>query len=290
VAASSRAAACLLACFQPSVMVKLDASCPAASLVDFNASAAEHWAEDFLGEHTSSDVMKIISAAAVGAAGLLLLFFGERLVKPSFFVSSLVSGFFASFLLVYGIVEHVPIPATGSCVIACVVPLVVGLLAGCLALKILKLAFLCLGLAGGGALGNLCYIAIFSNFDTGTFIAGHDLIFWLSIIIFAVLGACLMCWLREDLLIAITAFIGAFMVLPSLAILILSRINNKFLWVLDPSKGKSNFSSPFVYPQVIAAACYFAIGVWFQYRSHKQVKERRLKNRQMEQPLALVAP
>lgn len=271
-------------------MVQLDASCPAASLVDFNATLAEHWVEDYFGDHMSSDVMKYVSAAAVGAAGLLLLFFGERLVKPTFFISSMVVGFFASFTLVYAILEHVSIAATPSCVIACIFPLVVGLLAGCLALKILKLSFICVGLAGGGVLGNLSYIAVFSNFNTGTSIAGHDLIFWLSIIIFAIIGACLMCWLREDLLIVITSFIGAFMVLPSIAVLILSHLNKKFLWVLDPSEGKSHFSSPYVYPQVIAAACYLAIGAWFQYRSHHQVKERRMKQRQMEQPLALVAP
>lgn len=65
-----------------------------------------------------------------------------------------------------------------SCATLIGVPLVLGLVGGALVLKLLTLAFTCLGFAAGGAVGQALYLLLLHRVTTGVIVLGHDLM-WL---------------------------------------------------------------------------------------------------------------
>ena len=94
-----------------------------------------------------------------------------------------------------------------------------------------------------------------------------------SLLGLAIPGAILMAKYQSDLMILATAAIGSVGLVPGLAMLLLSRIDSRFLWVVNPSTTNPHLSSPFVYGQILAILIYFPIGVLCQ-RASSAKKEK----------------
>jgi len=244
----------------------LDASCPAASylpyLLNFNATAAEQWAEAELNDFGSS----LPTAIALTVGSVFLLFFGERLTKLTLFLCAALVSFVVSMFVTDAILSAASASQTAGCVSLIIVPILFALLGGALALKLLALAFACAGFAAGAALGQFLYVLFLFHISTGVTVLGHDLFYFLTLLVFAIPSAILMAKHRETFMIYATAALGAVGLVPGLALLLLSHIDSRFLWVTDPSDANAHRGSPFVYGQALAVLLYFPLGVAVQQK------------------------
>lgn len=250
--------------------VLLDASCPVTPLLpyllNFNATAAEEWAKSEADAFGSALAVGIL--LTVGSA--LLLFAGERLTKLALFLCGAVIAFLATLLVTNAALSLTSATPTAACITLIAAPALVGLLGGLLALRFLTMAFACAGFAAGAALGQALYVLILHRAPTGVILLHHDLTFFLCLIVLAVPASILMARHKEALMAIATAAIGAVGLVPGLAILLLSRIDARFLWVTDPTDANEHRASPFVYGQVLAVPLYFLLGLSVQRRSRKQ--------------------
>ena len=89
----------------------------------------------------------------------------------------------------------------------------------------------------------------------------------------AIPSATLMARQQHSLLVLATSAMGAVLLVPAFAFLIFCRIDDRFLWVVDPSTNNPHLSSPFVYGQILGALLYFAVGVTCQRSSRRSKRE-----------------
>jgi len=246
----------------------LDASCPITPLLPyllhFNASAVEQSVETWAHAEADNYGSSLPVAVALVVASALLLFAGERLVKLALFLCGALVAFVVSLIIANGALSAASVSPTAGCVTLIAVPLLFGIAGGCLTLYMLTLAFALAGFAAGAAVGQFVYLLVLHNVSTGVTVLDHDLMFFLTVLALAIPGSILLSMYKEQLIIFATAALGAVGLVPGLALLVLSRFDDRFLWVTDPSDANEHRSSPFVYGQVLAALVYFAIGVSVQ--------------------------
>ncbi|KAL1521541.1 hypothetical protein AB1Y20_021200 [Prymnesium parvum] len=245
-------------------MTQLDPSCPIAPLLPYllhiNATAAEEWAE-----REASFVGSTLPVALVLTLGsLLLLLAGERLTRLALFLSGALVAYVAALWLSNSVITSLSASATAACVTLIAAPLVAALCGGLLTLWLLSLAFACVGLAAGAAVGQALYILVLHRVSFGVTLLGHDLFYFLLLIGLGLLGAIAMVNFKETLMIVATAALGAVGLVPGLAILLFAHADARFLWVTDISAASEHRGSPFVYGQALAVLLYFPIGVAVQ--------------------------
>lgn len=243
-----------------------------------NSTTIQQWASELTdGFHAPTPF-----AVALLVGSLALLFLGATLVRATFFLASFVisalAAYYVSRAALAGTEESVACYGVAS------ISLAVGILAGFAAIKLLRLAFACVGTLAGGALGLFLYGTFLSQFSTDVLILGHDATFWACVLLPALVGAALMLRWQHQLLIIATAVAGAVGLVPSLAMLVFVHIDSRFLWILS-ARDDDHLSSPFVYGQAAAAVLYAAVGVVAQ-----QAQERRKKSREAELREPLIRP
>jgi len=242
-------------------------------LLHFNATATEEWAKSEADAFGSALAVGIL--LTVGSA--LLLFAGARLTKLALFLCGAVVAFAATLLVTDAVLSLTSATPTAACITLIAVPALVGLLGGLLALRFLTMAFACAGFAAGAALGQALYVLILHRAPTGVVLLHHDLTYFLCLLVLAVPGSILMVRHKEALMAIATAAVGAVGLVPGLAILLLSRIDARFLWVTDPSDANEHRASPFVYGQVLAVPLYFVLGVAVQRRSKPKKRDEQVQ-------------
>lgn len=252
--------------------VTLDPSCPITPLMpyllDYNQTAVQEWSQAEAG--TFGSALPVGIALTVGSA--LLLLAGERLTKVALFLCGALVFFVVSLFASNAVLSVVSASPTGGCVTLIAVPVTFGVLGGLLMLKLLTLAFSCVGFAAGAAVGQAVYLLALQHVSSGVTVLSHDMIYFICILALAIPGAILMATYKEALMIIATAALGAVGLVPGLAILVLSRIDTRFLWVTDLSDAQRHSGSPFVYGQALAMLLYFPLGVAVQRRVKKPPK------------------
>jgi len=156
-----------------------------------------------------------------------------------------------------------------------IVPAASGLLAGTAAIALLDAAFQVVGAAAGVAIGYMSYVAALHQFPCGVEILSHDLTFWLCTVGAAVLGGSLLRRIEFTLFVVATSALGGALLVPALAILVLSRIDSRFLWILNPESRSEHASSPFIYGQAIGGVVATILGVQFQSTPARRVHAER---------------
>lgn len=261
----------------------VDASCPAAVFASFNATTTEEWALQYFESNFGVQAVKIALAAALLVASLAFLVRGAKLMKPICFVSAFATCTVATYAAVTAAVAALPqLGETASCWVLMVLPLVAGLAGGLLALRLLTLAFAFVGLACGLSLGYWLYSIALYNAVLGVAVGGYDLTFWICLGVGGLVGMVALLKAEYSLLIVATSLAGAVGLLPALTVLVLARIDPRFLWVLDATAGNVQLHSPFVYGPLIGAALAFVLGVVVQRREKRERDEREYH---MHQPL-----
>lgn len=191
-------------------------------------------------------------------------------MKVALFLCGALIAFVVALLIANSALSAASASPTAGCATLIAVPLVFGVAGGILSLYMLSLAFGLAGFAAGAAVGQFVYLLVLHKVSTGVTVLDHDLMFFLVVLALAITGSILMSLYKEQLIIFATAALGAVGLVPGLALLLLSRFDDRFLWVTDPSDANEHRSSPFVYCQVLVAIPYFALGVSVQRLTRRQ--------------------
>jgi hypothetical protein len=252
-------------------------SCPVASF-RFNTSAAVAWAEHEWSnaQTTSEDIGTIVIGVALLCASALVLFKGDLLVKPVFFLSGAVMVGVPSFAAVSALLDSTStISPAVECALLIALPLAFAVVAGLLNVWMISLAFCSVGLVSGGVVGYYLYVLFLHTIPSPVLTTGYTLSFCLSVLICAIAGAIALLKFKHSILMLATAAVGAVGVVVGLDLLMLGRIDRRFLYLLDARSASEHLSSPFVFGPIIGAALLAVGGFAFQ---RKQRQKRRVRD------------
>jgi len=243
----------------------LDGQCPIAPLVPILGSlgSSEAWT-DHLFEQSGAVVVSAMIGIVLLIAGSMLLLFGARLVKPVIFLCVFFWSFAVTFFVIEVLLSAEDATPTTSCYALLIGPVMAGLFLGSVATLLIDTAFIAVGSAVGAALGYVAYAVFFYQFSCGLTWLSHDLVYWICIIGSSCGGAFLLAQLELQLLIVATATLGGMVMVPAIDVLVLRRVDERFLWVLDATAFAKHFWSPFVLSQAIGAIALAFVGARFQ--------------------------
>jgi hypothetical protein len=217
---------------------------------------------------TEASIVNHTGAAILLAISVALLFFGSRLVRPTFFLMGFALATLLFFVAAQEMFTLDDVPAATRCWVMAVVPLVTGIAGGFTALRLVRAAFGATGIIAGSALGFLVYTVGLNRLGwrEEPQYAGHGIVFWMPVCICAVIGAIAMMRYEYAIFAVATATIGAAGLIPALDLLVLYHIDKRFLWALSDESRTSHYSSHFVFGQAIAAIIMAQIGAAVQLR------------------------
>lgn len=250
--------------------------CPL-SAFRFNSSAAEAWVEHQWSnaQWEGEDVGTIIVGATLLCASLLVLLKGDVLTKPVFFLSGFTAAAVPSFAATDAMLVALPwslSPAT-DCTLLVVLPLIFAVAAGLLNLWLLSLAFFTVGLISGGATGYYLYVLFLHTIPSPVVANGYTLCFCLTVLISGLVGGLAVLKAKHELLMLATSAAGAVGAIVGLDLVLLGRVDRRFLWLLDARTASTHLASPFVFGPVVVAVLLAVAGFTYQ---HKQRERRRL--------------
>merc|ERR1712070_40992 len=200
---------------------------------------------------------------------------GDVLVKPVFFLSGAVTAGVPAFAATSALLDSVTTISPGAqCALLIALPLALAVVAGLLSVWMLRLAFFSVGLVSGGAIGYYLYVLVLHTIPSPELMAGYSLCFVLAVVLGALAGAIALLKFKHAILMVATSCVGAVGVVVALDLLALSRIDRRFLYLLDARSASEHLSSPFVYGPVIGAALLAIAGFAFQ-RKQKQKRQVR---------------
>jgi len=236
-------------------------TCPVGFLTRTSLNVTEGISEAEALAHELAENIPSSIALATGLliASLFVLFLGKRLVKPTIFIAAFMGMATLSFVGTDAALEHVSgLSSTASCIVLCVAPLLVGLVAASLALCILGAGFALLGAGAGAGVGYAVYAVGVSRIHSPA-VGSYDLAYILCLSIGAILGAVVMCRLRNALLIVATSVLGAAGAAPAILLLVSHAaphaLDRERLWV-----------------QAALAALLFLLGLFVQCRHESRAK------------------
>lgn len=236
--------------------------CPVAAFsqraLDMNSSAIEQWVEEQWhgGTFGGEDFGPIIVGATLLVCSLIFLFAGDRLVKPVLFLTGFAAGLVPSFAAIDAILSAMPasvLTPSADCALLIVLPLLFAVGAGMLNVCFLSLAFFTLGGVSGAAFGYYLYVLVLHTIPSPVIIDGYTVVFCLAVVISALVGALAMLKAKHTLLMLATAIAGAIGAVVGLDMLLLGRIDRRFLYLLDARTASEHIGSPFVFGPIICA-------------------------------------
>lgn len=205
----------------------------------------------------------VFSLVILGVS-LLLLLAGERLFKPTLFLS----GFgLASVFSFFGLNAAFNAAHWSNCALMGVLPVVVGIIAGTFALWLLNTAFFlvggCFGTVAGFYVYTLLHVVFKLSVDGAHTFAHHDVLFWICLLAGCLLGGLLALKLERGILVLATAVVGGMGTAVASAYLVLVR--------LDPTLTPQHLSSGhaplgFAIGWLAGALLVTVFGMWVQYR------------------------
>ena len=254
-------------------------SCPVDAF-RFNASAAAQWVnhEWSNAQLEGEDIGTLCVGLGLLLASALVLLKGEALVKPVFFLTGAVCVLVPAFAAVSAILDGAGLSAGLDCTLLIVLPLGFAVVAGLLNVWFLHLAFVMLGLVGGGTFGYCMYVLVLHTIPSPVLANGYTLVFCAAVLCCALAGALCSYKLQHGVLMAATAVLGAVGVTVALDLVVLGRVDRRFLWLLDARSASEHLSSAFVFGPIVGAAVLAVSGFLFQ---RDQKMRRRLRAYQM---------
>jgi len=263
--------------------------CPVAAFsqraLNMNSTAIEQWVDEQWngGSFGGEDVGPIIIGATLLVSSLIFLFAGDRLVRPVLFLTGFAAALVPSFAAIDAILSAIPasvLTPSADCALLIVLPLLFAVGAGMLNVCFLSLAFFTLGGVSGAAFGYYLYVLVLHTIPSPVIVDGYTVVFCLAVVISALVGALAMLKAKHTLLMLATAVAGAIGAVVGLDMLVLGRIDRRFLYLLDARTASEHIGSPFVFGPIIFAAL-LAIGGFHHQRKQKDKKRQHA----MAQPL-----
>eukprot|EP01084_Bolivina_argentea_P051310 94388_1 len=227
----------------------------------------------------AEEVSESILAIIIIISGIVLLFFGGKLLKWIVFIN----GFLAGSLLTYAIIHNLDISQTSNIIrYSIFIAISVGIFIGVLAICFYKLAIFMTGAICGIIIGQLLWYLITLLIDMSKYTnQTNNIIHILLIIIFAILFGLLT---LKYLIKAITSFVGSFMVTSGIAYYIqrysiedfnqFNDFKNTNDNVMDITQYFSTHNQCDLYCWIFVCVwiILFIIGVTYQYKWYKCYK------------------
>lgn len=180
-------------------------------------------------DYVKADFGSTAFSIVLMSVSAVVMVFGYRLFKPVVFLFGLFGGAFATFYLIDSILDAAKYDdVTASCWILGIGSIVGGLVLGSVLLKLEKFAIFCLGAAIGCVCGYYAYFLFFHLLAFKAVIAGYDVMYWLCLVVPAIVFGLLISRLEKYVLILATAICGSFAFTLGLDMAVLIRINDKF--------------------------------------------------------------
>lgn len=247
----------------------VDASCPLAFLAQLNVSSAGADYNRIVEDLRASLPASITLASVLLLVSLVMAFAGARLVKPTFAVIGFAWWWVFGLVVSDAILQGAPaLSPGGSCALIAALPLGLGLVGAIVNVCMLSFAFAVTGLLAGTGGGYFLYVAALHNLPTSVVLGDHDLTYWLTLVVCALVGMAAMLRLKHTLLVIATALVGTVGAVPALALL-LGHADGRFLWILDFDHMTSGqLRSPYVYGLLIGGVALFLCGLGVQCATH----------------------
>tara|TARA_B110001452_G_scaffold238623_1_gene219235 strand:+ start:187 stop:1302 length:1116 start_codon:yes stop_codon:yes gene_type:complete len=233
--------------------------CPVAAFSQrVNSTAIEQWVDEQWngGTFGGEDVGPIVIGATLLVCSLIFLFAGDRLVRPVLFLTGFAAALVPSFAAIDAILSAIPasvLSPSADCALLIVLPLLFAVGAGMLNVCFLSLAFFTLGGVSGAAFGYYLYVLVLHTIPSPVIVDGYTVVFCLAVVISALVGALAMLKAKHTLLMCATAVAGAIGAVVGLDMLVLGRIDRRFLYLLDARTASEHIGSPFVFGPIICA-------------------------------------
>jgi len=152
--------------------------------------------------------------------GLLVVFYGNKLVKPVVFLTGMTLGTVAGSYSAMAVSKWYTLECNTLYAIAAIS----GIIGASFALSIYKIANALIGVAFGGSAGYFLYNLGLNYIEIGEFL-GHDWMYWISVGVPALVGAYVCVNKNRELLIILTPFPGALMFLYAIDQLLISNVS-----------------------------------------------------------------
>merc|ERR1712146_559753 len=127
-----------------------------------------------------------------------------------------------------------------------------------------------------GILGYYAYVLCLSHVHTNVVILHQDAMFWLCLVLPALLFGLMTLKLEDAIIAMATALLGSFAFMTGFQYEVLARINQKFRpssHIKDYENG-NYYHSPFVYGPIIASLVLALIGIVVQLKTKKSSNKR----------------
>ena len=140
----------------------------------------------------------------MGAAGIIITYFGNRFVKPTIFCLGTILSIGSSYKLIDFIMDHFKYQ---NCLLHGGLSIISGFSGGFLLLKLYKFAYFALGFTCGGSFGYLLYHFLCHDIHLGI-IYLYDNMFWICILVPGIISGVISLYKEQELSMLTTSFIG----------------------------------------------------------------------------------
>jgi len=254
-------------------MVFNSSTCPISWLVHAVASRPNATEIDALADELHDDLATSIALAlTLLCASLFVLFLGNRLVRPTLFLTSFVCAGASTLALMPSIVSNFTMSDTSSCLWIGLTPLGVGLAAGLISLSCLTFGMAVLGGGAGAGAGYALYIGVLHLAPLWE-VGSTTLMLILCVCLGAMAGAAIIVKFEKSVLIVATSAVGAMGAISATALL-LAHYDARFLGSFQASVDVEGNSYSFVWPQALAMLVLLLLGVLVQCKLDQRHKKR----------------
>lgn len=206
----------------------------------------------------NSNFMDIVNTLML-ISGLIITFYGNKIVKPVVFVSGLTAG---GFIGAYSGMYYSSWFSI-KCNTLYIISGVVGLICASLALSIYKIANALLGASIGSSIGYFGYNLGLNNIHIGEFL-GHDWMYWICVGIPAIILAYICVNKNQEIMILLSPFPGTLMFLYGIDQLLVSNVSGTSTF--SKLEWKNDNISHYVYGLIWLVISLF--GIYIQKRGY----------------------
>merc|ERR1719231_1897877 len=125
------------------------------------------------------NIGSVVVCCAILIISTVLLFAGQRMIKPLLSVVGAAAGLIASF---YGLLAI----DVDNCVVLSVVPLLAAAVAAFISIRLVRVAVGALGALAGAVLGRYLYALFLYRVHSGYFFADQDLVYWACVLLLGI--------------------------------------------------------------------------------------------------------
>jgi hypothetical protein len=177
----------------------------------FTPSDAKNMGIKYYSQFQDVTVGSVTVQIVAMVGGVLLLFFGYKLIEYVLHMAGFAVGFIGCFWITSEIMTlaHADANSSTTCILLGIIPLVGGVVGVCLVKKLEKMVFFCYGGMVGLTVGHFVYVIGVSHLESAYKI-DHSLCYDGTLVLFLILGGIVAVKLEDKILAVATSIVGSF--------------------------------------------------------------------------------